>query len=149
MKQAEDRLVDFSEVKRILVFDLGGGTCDTSVIDVKVDKDGIIFTERGVGRYQELGGIDFDAKLATGLMNNFFQQESILEGALTEQQKDEMYRKLLLAAETIKEKISARIFNAAPDEDIENLSVKLNIPGFYDNRPLKLVLTKKDYRKAP
>lgn len=145
LKQENDRLVDFSEVKRILVFDLGGGTCDTSVIDVKVDKEGIIFTERGVGRYQELGGIDFDAKLATGLMNNFFKQAEIMEGDLTEQQKNEMYKKLLLAAETIKEKISARIFNAAPDEDVENLSVKLNIPGFYENRPLKLVLTKKDY----
>jgi len=145
LKQEEDRLVDFSEVKRILVFDLGGGTCDTSVIDVKVDKDGIIFTERGVGRYQELGGIDFDAKLATGLMNNFFQQAGIMAGDLSEQQKDEMYRKLLLAAETIKERISTRIFNATPDEDVENLTAKLNIPDFYDNRPLKLVLSKKDY----
>ncbi len=145
LKQEKDRLVDFSEVKRILVFDLGGGTCDTSVIDVKVDKDGIIFTERGVGRYQELGGIDFDAKLATGLMNIFFQQEGIMAGDLTDQQKDEMYRNLLDAAEKIKEKLSSRIFNATPDEDVENLSAKLNILNFYNNRPLKLVLTKKDY----
>lgn len=145
LKQPKDRIIDFSTSKRILVFDLGGGTCDTSVIDVKVDDDGIIFTERGVGRYQELGGIDFDAKLATGLMNNFFQQAGIMAGDLTDYQKDEMYRKLLLGAETIKEKISSRIANADPSVDVETISAKHIIPDFYDHKPLKLVLTKKDY----
>lgn len=145
LKQPQDRIVDFSAQKRILVFDLGGGTCDTSVIDVQVDNGGIVFIERGVGRYQELGGIDFDAKLATGLMNNFFEQAGIMEGDLTDSQKNEMYRKLILGAETIKEKISSRIANADPNVDVETISAKHIIPDFYDHKPLKIVLTKKDY----
>jgi hypothetical protein len=52
----EDKYIDFSKTKRILVFDLGGGTCDTSVIDVQVDRGEFHFTEVGIGRYQELGG---------------------------------------------------------------------------------------------
>lgn len=145
LKQPQDRIVDFSSTKRILVFDLGGGTCDTSVIDVKVDGNDITFIERGVGRYQELGGIDFDAKLAEGLMNSFFEKNKIMSGELTEDEKEGMYRKLLLGAEVIKEKISAAIENAAPGVDVENIEVVYAIPDFYKNKPLRLRLTKKDY----
>lgn len=146
LKQKQDRIVDFSTTKRILVFDLGGGTCDTSVIDVQVeDNDKITFTERGVGRYQELGGIDFDAKLAEGLLNSFFEKNKIMSGDLTDDQKDAMYRKLLLGAEVIKEKISAAISNADPSVDVETIEVVFVIPDFYKNKPLRLKLTKKDY----
>ena len=145
LKQERDRIVDFSTTKRILVFDLGGGTCDTSVIDVQVWNNKITFTERGVGRYQELGGIDFDARLAEGLMNNFFKKNEIMTGDLNDEQKELMYRKLLLGAEVIKEKLSAAIANADPSVDVEKIEVVYAIPDFYKNKPLRLRLTKKDY----
>ena len=146
LKQEKDRIVDFSTTKRILVFDLGGGTCDTSVIDVQVVNNKITFTERGVGRYQELGGIDFDARLAEGLMNNFFKKNQIMAGDITEEQKEEMYRKLLLGAEVIKERISAAIANADSNSvDVEKIEIVYVISDFYKNKPLRLRLTKKDY----
>lgn len=144
----DERYIDFSDTKRILVFDLGGGTCDTSVIDVKVGSEELSFTEVAIGRYQELGGIDFDAKVATALLNKFYADNCIEEGMLNAVEQDVLYKKLLLAAETVKEKLSAKINNQSilnPDMDIENVTVKHNIPNFYKETPLRLVISKHDY----
>ena len=48
-----------AEKKRLLVFDLGGGTFDVSLVDV----DGNIFNVLGADGDTFLGGLDFDAKL--------------------------------------------------------------------------------------
>lgn len=147
-KSEDDKYIDFSETKRILVFDLGGGTCDTSVIDVQVSNGEFHFTEKGIGRYQELGGIDFDAKLATGLLNAYFEQERILSGDITESEKEELYLKLRIAAEAIKEKISGNIYtklSTEDDVDVENIRVKHNIPGFYKGKPYRISLSKAEY----
>ena len=55
----EERRLDVSEKKRILVIDIGGGTCDICVEDV-VEQDGqYVFAHKAVGR-ENLGGLDFD-----------------------------------------------------------------------------------------
>ena len=147
-RRDEDKFIDFSDKKRILVFDLGGGTCDTSVIDVQVNDGEFHFTEKGIGRYQELGGIDFDAKLATGLLNAYFEQEKIYSGDISEEEKEELYLKLLLAAEIIKEKISSNIcsrLSTEDDVDVENIKVKHIIPGFRNGKPYRIVITKAEY----
>lgn len=147
-KSEKDRYIDFSTTKRVLVFDLGGGTCDTSVIDVKVGNGELHFTEVGIGRYQELGGIDFDTKLALGLLNTYFKENHILEGDLSVKEQEELYDKLILAAETIKEKLSGTIYTKLSmdeDVDIDTIQVKLNIPNFYQGKPYRIVLTKAEY----
>lgn len=147
-KSNSDKYIDFSKTKRIMVFDLGGGTCDTSVIDVQVEKGEFHFTEVGIGRYQELGGIDFDAKLATGLLNSYFQENNILQGDISQEEMKEMYMKLLLAAETIKEKLSGNIYaklSMDANTDIESIQVKHNVPNFYDRKPYRITITKAEY----
>lgn len=147
-KSKEERFIDFSKTKRILVFDLGGGTCDTSVIDVQVDDKEFHFTEKGIGRYQELGGIDFDAKLATGLLNTYFEQEKIFEGDISDEEKETLYLKLKIAAETIKEKISSNIYakmSMDDDVDVENIKVKHNIPNFRNGKAYRISITKAEY----
>lgn len=147
-RSEKDRYMDFSETKRVLVFDLGGGTCDTSIIDVKVSDNEMHFTEAGIGRYQELGGIDFDSHFATGLLNDYFKKNNILEGDLSEKEQKALYDKLILAAETVKEKLSATInTKLSMDEniDINSIQVKHNIPNFYDGKPYRIVITKSQY----
>jgi len=51
--------IDRGENKRLLVFDLGGGTFDVSILEL----DGNVFTVRGVDGDSFLGGIDFDRRL--------------------------------------------------------------------------------------
>ena len=64
----EEDVVDFSETKRVLVYDIGGGTCDVCIVDFKVNDDydfevHFILTNR----YTEFGGNDFDEQVAIGL----------------------------------------------------------------------------------
>lgn len=149
-KNARDRFVDFSTKKRMMVFDLGGGTCDTSIIDVKVSNNEIQFTEIAIGRYQELGGLDFDAKLTYGLLNKYFKDNNIVDGTLTDKEKEVMYDKLMLASEKIKEKLSATIYgklSSGSDVNIEEIQVKHNIPDFYNGKPYRIAITKAEYDK--
>lgn len=149
-KSKQDRYLDFSDTKRVLVFDLGGGTCDTSVIDVQVGANELHFTEVGIGRYQELGGIDFDARLAIGLINTYFKENNILEGDITEKEQEALYDQLVLAAETIKEKLSGTIYTKLSmdeDTDVDHVQVKLNIPNFHNGKPYRIILSKAEYDK--
>ncbi|MBR4027421.1 MAG: Hsp70 family protein [Lachnospiraceae bacterium] len=149
-KSKQDRYMDLSETKRILVFDLGGGTCDVAIIDVKVGNHEMRFTEVGLGRYQELGGIDFDTRFAEGLLNTYFRENNILEGDISKAEQKELYNKLVLAAETIKEKLSGVIYTKMSmdeDVDIENVQVTLSIPNFYNNKRFRIQVTKAEYDK--
>jgi molecular chaperone DnaK len=55
------------EEKRILVYDLGGGTFDISLIEAKRDRDGYIFYTQLVDGDTQLGGDDIDARLVDWL----------------------------------------------------------------------------------
>ena len=57
----------------ILVFDLGGGTFDVSILDVG---DGV-FEVRSTAGDTQLGGVDFDQKIVTWLAEEFLGQEGI------------------------------------------------------------------------
>ncbi|MBQ2988573.1 MAG: Hsp70 family protein [Clostridia bacterium] len=65
-EKREGRALDISTKKRILVIDIGGGTCDISVEDV-VERNGeYVFTHMAVGR-ENLGGVDFDRRIGDEL----------------------------------------------------------------------------------
>jgi molecular chaperone DnaK len=59
--------------KKILVFDLGGGTFDVSVLEVG---DGI-FEVKSTSGDTQLGGVDFDRRIVDWLAEQFLEQEKI------------------------------------------------------------------------
>jgi molecular chaperone DnaK len=65
--------LDKKQNETILVFDLGGGTFDVSILEVG---DGI-FEVLATAGDTKLGGDDFDKVLVTWLMNDFKEKESI------------------------------------------------------------------------
>lgn len=69
-KDASSRRLDITkEKKRLLVFDLGGGTCDISILEAKEDQDGTInIQELSISQYTELGGLDFDQAVVQRLL---------------------------------------------------------------------------------
>ncbi|SFA89345.1 molecular chaperone DnaK [Acetitomaculum ruminis DSM 5522] len=142
----EDDILDFSTEKRIMVFDLGGGTCDTSIIDVIIRDDEINFKEIGIGIYQELGGMDFDDRFAVGLLNDFMEKKVNRE--LSKDEIMELFLKLRSAAEVIKEKISAKIEAATlADENIdpEKLEIRHVITSFFEGETYRIRMTKAKY----
>lgn len=65
--------LDRRERQTILVFDLGGGTFDVSILDID---DGVFEVKATAGDTQ-LGGNDFDKKIVDWLADQFLEKESI------------------------------------------------------------------------
>jgi molecular chaperone DnaK len=65
--------LDKRESRKILVFDLGGGTFDVSILEVG---DGV-FEVRATCGDTQLGGNDFDKKIVDWLANEFQEKEAI------------------------------------------------------------------------
>ncbi|MEG3440420.1 molecular chaperone DnaK [Pannus brasiliensis CCIBt3594] len=65
--------LDQEENKKILVFDLGGGTFDVSILEVG---DGV-FEVKATSGDTQLGGNDFDRRIVDWLANQFLEQEGV------------------------------------------------------------------------
>lgn len=59
--------------KRLLVYDLGGGTFDVSVVEA----DGNLFQVIATGGDSYLGGVDFDDRIMGHLLMGFMRQENV------------------------------------------------------------------------
>ena len=71
-QKVDEKTLDLSEKKRILVIDIGGGTCDICVEDVE-EKDGrYVFGNLAIGR-EDLGGVDFDVRIGDELAKQFLR----------------------------------------------------------------------------
>jgi molecular chaperone DnaK len=65
MTEGHERLIEAGDLRRCVVFDFGGGTCDVSVMEIMADKknDQILMSQIAVSRYHRLGGGDLDAAI--------------------------------------------------------------------------------------
>lgn len=96
----EKTLLNCDEVKRLLVFDFGGGTCDIAIFELskkEIENNFIDFKSLSVSRYHRLGGGDIDLAIIHKVLipalireNNltqyeidFDEQQAILVPALT------------------------------------------------------------------
>ena len=90
--------VEKEESQKVIVFDLGGGTFDVSVLDIK---DGVIEVQATAGN-NRLGGDDFDACLVSWLVAEFKRENKVdLSGNPAAMQR------LKEAAEQAKKELSA------------------------------------------
>lgn len=85
----------------VLVYDLGGGTFDTTMIEIKEDEIRVICT----GGDQGLGGKQWDDRIIQFLASEFIRQTQSGEDILTD---PETLQELTLAAERAKKMLSAR-----------------------------------------
>ena len=94
--------IEQSEDQVILVYDLGGGTFDVTVIKVGAGEIRVVCT----GGDHQLGGKDWDDALVTYFAQRFEQETGTSSDALLEDQ--ETYQELLNAAERCKKHLSSR-----------------------------------------
>src|SRR5688572_30403472 len=69
--------LDKKKDERILVFDLGGGTFDVSVLESSIDPEGSLLKVLSINGDTHLGGDDFDEELINFLAEEFRKQEGI------------------------------------------------------------------------
>jgi molecular chaperone DnaK (HSP70) len=87
------------EMRHLLVYDLGGGTFDTSVIRVNGDEVNVVCT----GGDRALGGADWDARIRTFLLEEFTGRHPRLDPTADEQFMQELWIK----AEQLKKELSS------------------------------------------
>lgn len=135
------RQINLNKSIRILVFDLGGGTCDIAIVDVTKNNRKLEFTEVAIGRYDEIGGIDFDNKVALSKLNDFLIENDIDYSSLDKELKENMVRHLRIFAEKAKERISSDIeMNCYFGESFDHY-----IMDFYGDNPVKFCINKDEY----
>ena len=144
----EDREIDFSKTKRILVFDIGGGTCDVCIIDVEQNGINISLREQGVGRYEELGGIDFDERAAEYLFNKYLNEKSINPEKMSKEERAVIENKLVAFCERAKEKFSRDIELFGDVVDDKKLRFEYIFEKFYKNNDEKFSITKEEFDEA-
>ncbi len=138
------RSVKLDETKRILVFDLGGGTCDIAIVDVIQNGRKVEFTEVAIGRYDELGGIDFDNKVALVKLDEFLKKYNLSYHSLNKEDRENMVRHLRIFAEKAKERISSDIeMNCYFGESFDHY-----IMDFYGDDPVQFSINKEEYDDA-
>ncbi|MGF1482318.1 MAG: molecular chaperone DnaK [Cyanophyceae cyanobacterium] len=134
--------------QKILVFDLGGGTFDVSILEVG---DGV-FEVRATSGDTQLGGSDFDRRIVDWLADQFLEQE----GVDLRQHDRQALQRLLEAAEKAKIELSGVTvteinlpFITATDDGPKHIETKLTRAQFEElcgdlvsrlRRPLKRAL---------
>lgn len=95
------------EEDRILVCDVGGGTTDFSLIEVKSSSKGLVFQRQAVGDHLLLGGDNIDAALA-----HYVEQELLQKGHV--QLESTQWLQLLAEVRSAKEQLLQE--NVNPDQ---------------------------------
>lgn len=141
----DETSVDFSETKRVLVYDIGGGTCDVCVVDLKIDEDNtydIHFV--ATNRYTEFGGNDFDEQVAIGLLNKLFKRYNIPAESVSNLKAD-LVAKVLPACEQYKKNYSAALSLGYAPEEVPKTDFGW-LPKFVgDIKNVELDVTYKEY----
>lgn len=106
-KRPEDKLLNIDEKKRILVIDIGGGTCDICLQDVWNEDGSFMFNPIGTPNRENIGGIDFDQRIATYLYDKYQTQFNLTENNFSQ---------LLDISQEAKEKLSSEIVFYIEDE---------------------------------
>jgi molecular chaperone DnaK len=94
--------IEQTENQVILVYDLGGGTFDITLIDIKDGEINVVCT----GGDHQLGGKDWDDAIVTYFTQKFEEETGTPADSLLEDQ--ETYQELLNAAERCKKTLSTR-----------------------------------------
>ena len=145
--------------KNLMVFDLGGGTCDVSILQVQEDTDGSMsIQELSISQYMELGGRDFDKKIMMTLLGKYLAEIGETQQSLRAKYKLDVIHNLgeclLDIAERTKKSFSAKVLTAQRDyyEDpqfFDKLFYQEMLPGHLPSELIKVIrMTKKEYDEA-
>ena len=109
-------ILDLSSKKNVMVFDLGGGTLDITLHEVKRRDDNpeiIKVDDIAINRYTLLGGDNFDQALAEEMYNRLLKQFERREDIVRQLKKDKkaIMSQLLVYAEDLKLDLSMDVEN--------------------------------------
>ena len=145
--------------KKLLVFDLGGGTCDVSILQVQENENkGLSIIELSISQYTQLGGRNFDQVVAYMLLNKYLQEKGLNIKAIHEQYGEDVLARLVEYfvdfAENAKKKFSSIVLASRLDyfENQAQFDDKRYMEMMPTHLPPELIgrltITKKEYDEA-
>lgn len=98
--------------KTILVYDLGGGTLDVSLHELRLNSDDTIDIEDlEISRYTKIGGDNFDEIFADWILTQYIKQNPAANfNNLSKQRKFEIKQNLFAEAEAVKIRLAEQYF---------------------------------------
>ena len=114
--------------RKVVVFDLGGGTFDVSILTIKNNKDFQVVTTSGD---THLGGDDFDYKLVDYCINKFCFESQIDEAEIRKDKN--IIRRLKVQCEKAKKKLSS------------SLKTTITIYNFFKSSNLYIDITREEF----
>ena len=147
------KLIDFSKGKNILVFDLGGGTCDVAILQVKMSGDKVDVKEVAVSEHTLVGGTNFDMYAVKGVIDSFNKRNGInLEKELSKENYEDLEYALSIRCEEAKMFFSGRYHQCKETKDYEKRvetvrNYPISIPNIIDGKPFKYDLKMREYNK--
>lgn len=145
--------------KKLLVFDLGGGTCDVSILQVEENATGgLSITELSISQYTELGGRDFDRAVAKYLLMKYCTENNLSLQSLQKDFEEKVFASLLESfidfAENAKKRFSSMVLTSGVDyyDNPAQFDQKQHIEMLPTHLPEQLIkrisITKKEYDEA-
>ncbi len=103
---------------KVLVFDFGAGTCDISIIEICLGKNGLKTKNISISQFSELGGNDIDRYIAWNfLLPKFLEKNGKEEEDFTLKQQEIIVTQLLGIAENLKKEASKAFHFFLHDKD--------------------------------
>jgi molecular chaperone DnaK (HSP70) len=129
--EISSHILDLSEKKNVMVFDLGGGTLDITMHEIKRREglgDALKVDEIATNRYTLLGGNDFDEEIAAEMYERYLKQYRSYPNAVTKLkvEKKVIMPLLRVYAEHLKLDLNERCgedYSSGWDDDDEEISL--------------------------
>ncbi len=129
--EISNRILDLSEKKRVLVFDLGGGTLDITMHEIQRREgmeDVLKVNEIATNRYTLLGGDDFDEEIAKAMYKRYLKQFSNHPEVVLKLRQEEkvIMPQLRVYAEHLKLELNERCgedYSSGWDDDDEEIEI--------------------------
>lgn len=129
-------IMNLDEKQRVLVFDLGGGTLDITMHEIKRRdnlNDVLKVDEIATNRYTLLGGDDFDEQIANIMYQRYLKQYSSHSEVVSilRQREKEIMPQLRVYAENLKLELSERCnneydsYSSGWDDDDEDIEISI------------------------
>lgn len=143
--------VDFENFKNVLVFDLGGGTCDVAILKIRINGNKVYVEELAVSPHTLIGGFNFDIYVAKAILRDYCKENNIKLENFTKEEIDELENQLVVKAENAKIMIAGQYERYKDKANVmEYMNKKpypVQIPNALNGNALKYNLTMSKYNE--
>lgn len=137
----QQREASYLQGKRaILVFDLGGGTLDVSIIRTSVSENRFEVDPIGRSRYNNLGGDDIDLDIAVFMLSCWEQETGTCLESMDGGLRGDLMKRFIEAATLYKEQFEEAAASGQPLPDFE---IHDSLGGIGDVRPFDIAFSRR------